>query len=533
MDAKFEAHFSRLVQDRKPFERGGTAIVFGKARNARTVLENGASKVFLFLEESHGRLTSEAERSLGELVGSGKVTVLPGFRDVFGSNVVTESISAVVFSATPWEWCTEGRIRNILSFLAPVLLPTALVVRAGNGIRPDVIIDWRKEVDAGFAAQPSGLLHWLMWQIPALYRFSGDWHLSAGEPTLSDAFDRSLLPRAGRAYDLGCGIGKNSQLLCRAGLDVVGIDRADLAIRVASTHAEREGMKVRFVCGDVLDGSFYDKPASLVVDRGCFHCLLPAQRLRYLDRVWNALEPGGMLFLQVFAGEFQASINVSSFSEAELRRLFEPGFEFLEVRRAPYVGLPTGSYVAIMRKRVSPASPHWISEKESAEIGLGCSTLEEPGAELVRVIPPWLHPWLWMKLRWPAGTLWGRIAITAPSSVVLDALVEEASLRVWYHQDFRMSAGAGVFQVDGVPHAMRVHRVDDRTVEWRFEQPHGLRGSSVRIQVGDGSNGRSIVSVGHALNSVRSGRPFVKSPVLGWRHALERLKSHVTARVDA
>lgn len=61
-----------------------------------------------------------------------------------------------------------------------------------------------------------------------------------------------------RLLDVGCGTGKNSVRLAKAGFDVIGIELSSAGIDAARKHAQKEGQKVLFVQGDVENMPFKD-----------------------------------------------------------------------------------------------------------------------------------------------------------------------------------------------------------------------------------------------------------------------------------
>ena len=87
------------------------------------------------------------------------------------------------------------------------------------------------------------------------------WHLSRPSPELVSVLDDGWLPRAGRAVDLGSGLGSEAGYLAR---------------------------RLPFA-GHSLDAA---------LDRGCFHYLAPGDRPRYSAELRRVLRPGGKLLLQ-------------------------------------------------------------------------------------------------------------------------------------------------------------------------------------------------------------------------------------------
>ena len=63
------------------------------------------------------------------------------------------------------------------------------------------------------------------------------WHLSRPSPELVSVLDDGWLPRAGRAVDLGSGLGSEAGYLARRGWQVTGLDLSEVAVgRAAAEH---------------------------------------------------------------------------------------------------------------------------------------------------------------------------------------------------------------------------------------------------------------------------------------------------------
>lgn len=102
----------------------------------------------------------------------------------------------------------------------------------------------------------------------------------------------------GRALDVGCGAGSFSIWLAKHGFDVTGIDFSAAALDLARESAKAANADVRFERADVLEwrGEGFD----VVLDSGCLHSVLPRQRARYRQRLFEWLAPGGDYVLQHF-----------------------------------------------------------------------------------------------------------------------------------------------------------------------------------------------------------------------------------------
>lgn len=96
-----------------------------------------------------------------------------------------------------------------------------------------------------------------------------------------------------RILELGCGVGRFSQRLARAGHDVVGVDFSPVAIEKARARVARDPRRPEFIVADVGDLSALDAPFDLSFDVGCYHCLQQDQQGRYATQLERLLAPNG------------------------------------------------------------------------------------------------------------------------------------------------------------------------------------------------------------------------------------------------
>lgn len=119
--------------------------------------------------------------------------------------------------------------------------------------------------------------------------------LSGNEPTAAQVLreNQHLLPKAGDALDLACGLGGNARLLARAGLQVQAWDLSPVAVEVLQSHWAPEEGDLQVAVRDVLINP--PLPASFdVIVVSYFLQRSLAQTL------CAALRPGGLLFYQTF-----------------------------------------------------------------------------------------------------------------------------------------------------------------------------------------------------------------------------------------
>ncbi|WP_330296263.1 class I SAM-dependent methyltransferase [Streptomyces sp. NBC_00503] len=123
------------------------------------------------------------------------------------------------------------------------------------------------------------------------------------DENLASCLDRGLIPRGGRALDLGCGPGRNALYLDSLGFEVDAVDLSPTALAWAGERARTAGSAVRFHRGDALGtaGAALVGPYDLIYDSGCFHHLPPHRRVSYLALLERLLAPGGRFALTCFA----------------------------------------------------------------------------------------------------------------------------------------------------------------------------------------------------------------------------------------
>jgi len=120
------------------------------------------------------------------------------------------------------------------------------------------------------------------------------WHLPDPSPELLAATEDGWLGPAGVAVDLGCGLGTEASFLAASGWAAIGVDLSAAAVRAAAaSHAG-----VTFLRADVLALPLRDASADLLIDRGCFHYVDAADRVRYTREARRVLRRGGQFLLR-------------------------------------------------------------------------------------------------------------------------------------------------------------------------------------------------------------------------------------------
>ena len=118
---------------------------------------------------------------------------------------------------------------------------------------------------------------------------------SPGQPARVLAENRHLLPAAGEALDLACGLGANALLLAEAGLQVTAWDLSPVAVQRLSELARERGLTgLRAEVRDLLAAPPMASSFDVIV---CSHFLERA----LMPALATALRPCGVLFYQTFS----------------------------------------------------------------------------------------------------------------------------------------------------------------------------------------------------------------------------------------
>jgi len=148
-----------------------------------------------------------------------------------------------------------------------------------------------------------------------------------------------------KVIDLGCGAGNYAVYLAGRGFEVTGVDFSPTAIKIARENADEKGVKCNFLVADVIDElGEVDQTWDFAYEWGLLHHILPKRRRKYVENVHRILNPKGKYLSLCFSekdtgfegsGKYRGTAigSVLYFSsEEELRKLFEPHFQIIDLR---------------------------------------------------------------------------------------------------------------------------------------------------------------------------------------------------------
>jgi SAM-dependent methyltransferase len=117
-------------------------------------------------------------------------------------------------------------------------------------------------------------------------------------PVTTDLLEKAIATtsRGARILDLGCGYGKNLQLLLRSGRAAIGLDVSRAAVERAR---EVLGNRTTIVVGSATELPWRAGHFDAIVDAGCIHCLTTSERVIAVREAARVLASSGVLYSAV------------------------------------------------------------------------------------------------------------------------------------------------------------------------------------------------------------------------------------------
>ncbi len=128
-------------------------------------------------------------------------------------------------------------------------------------------------------------------------RFSTADYIFGEEPNYFLASCKNLLPKSGRALAVADGEGRNGVWLAQQGLDVVSLDFAPSAQKKSADLAQRCGVEIEIIQGDVHEWNYPPEAFDVVVEIFT-QFSSPAQRNLKWAGMKKTLKAGGLMIIQ-------------------------------------------------------------------------------------------------------------------------------------------------------------------------------------------------------------------------------------------
>jgi SAM-dependent methyltransferase len=142
------------------------------------------------------------------------------------------------------------------------------------------------------------------------------------------------LPGGSTILDLCCGYGRHAIPLAQRGYNVIGLDLSEVLLQLARTEADAQGVKIRWIQGDMRTIPFDNTLDAVINVFTSFGYLANEEEdLQVLAQIHKALRPGGQFLLETV----HQSRVMQSFSPYGILH-YDDGLIVLEERRIDLVG---------------------------------------------------------------------------------------------------------------------------------------------------------------------------------------------------
>jgi SAM-dependent methyltransferase len=174
-----------------------------------------------------------------------------------------------------------------------------------------------------------------------VYQSAAPWDIGGAQPAMHELL--AEFPPEAPVLDVGCGSGDLAIHLAQSGLEVLGVDFVDEAIRQGQRKKaalpDAVSGRLEFRVGDALRPSLLGRRFGAVVDSGFYHLFDAGQCARFVEELAQSVRPGGRCYLHEFAVTFPVPNVPRAVSADELRERFAPdaGWRILSIRPAEFL----------------------------------------------------------------------------------------------------------------------------------------------------------------------------------------------------
>jgi len=155
------------------------------------------------------------------------------------------------------------------------------------------------------------------------------------------------IPPHSKIVEIGCGVGRWSIKLAKAGMDVTAIDISKEMVKIAQKNAKKENANIDFKISSAdkleLKQNFYDYALSVTVLQ---HIIDEKKRLKAIENLVNSLKPGGKLILLERVGKDSGEFHVKPWTLEMWGSVFSGHGCVLEKR----VGVDLSPFINLINK---------------------------------------------------------------------------------------------------------------------------------------------------------------------------------------
>ena len=149
------------------------------------------------------------------------------------------------------------------------------------------------------------------------------WDIGRPQPAVAELAREHDL--TGPVLDAGCGTGENALHLASRGLQALGVDVAETAIKEARRKAAERGIDAAFQVADALELGELGREFPTVLDCALFHTFDDDERPAYADSLASVTARPGTLYLLCFSDRQPGDWGPRRVTQDELRATFTRG----------------------------------------------------------------------------------------------------------------------------------------------------------------------------------------------------------------
>lgn len=161
------------------------------------------------------------------------------------------------------------------------------------------------------------------------------WDIGCPQPVFLGLAEEGAI--RGRVLDSGCGTGEHTLMAAARGLDAIGIDIAPSAVEAASGKASERGLEAKFLVWDALRLSQLGERFDTVLDSGLFHIFNDEGRVRYVESLSGAIQPGGTYLMCCFSDRQPSDWGPRRVTQEEIRASFSDGWRVMSIDEAKFL----------------------------------------------------------------------------------------------------------------------------------------------------------------------------------------------------
>jgi len=110
---------------------------------------------------------------------------------------------------------------------------------------------------------------------------------------VSFIIEKLSLEKSHKMLDLACGHGRHTNLLSSMGYDITGLDAMKGFLNIARADAEKKGLSVKYLHGDMRDMEFEDEFDRILLAFTAFGYFIDEENEQVIENISKALKKGG------------------------------------------------------------------------------------------------------------------------------------------------------------------------------------------------------------------------------------------------